>query len=91
MLWDAKFQQLSKTLKIFKADKDRKAKSDELAAACSSPEKPKRRRTISRSRTKSTSAGSGMSDLSDNEVESAVKERSRGPSGQSRSRRNSGG
>ena len=91
MLWDAKFQQLSKTLKISKADMERKAKSDELAAACSSPEKPKRRRTISRSRTKSTSAGSGMSDLSDNEVESSAKERSRRPSGQSRSRRNSGG
>ena len=91
MLFDAKFQQLSKTLKISKADMDRKAKSDELAAACSSPEKPKRRRTISRSRTKSTNAGSGMSDLSDNEVESSAKERSRRPSGQSRSRRNSGG
>ena len=91
MLWDAKFQQLSKTLKISKADMDRKAKSDELAAACSSPEKPKRRRTISRSRTKSTSAGSGMSDLSDNEVEGSAKEHSGRLSGQSRSRRNSGG
>ena len=69
MLWDAKFQQLSKTLKISKADMDRKAKSDELAAAScsSSPEKPKRRRTVSRSRTKS--AGSGMSDVSDGETE----------------------
>ena len=91
MLWDAKFQQLSKTLKISKADMDRKAKSDELAAACTSPEKSKRRRTISRSRTKSPNTGSGMSDLSDNEVESPAKERSRRPSGQNRSRRNSGG
>ena len=93
MLWDAKFQQLSKTLKISKADLDRKARSDELAAsASSSPEKPKRRRTMSRSRTRSIGggAGSGVSDLSDGEVESP-KERNRRPSGQtSRARRNSG-
>ncbi len=87
MLWDAKFQQLSKTMKISKADLDRKAKSDELAAAAS-PERPKRRRTISRSRNKSGSV-SGMSDLSDSDMD-IPKDRSRRQSGQSRSRKNSG-
>ena len=84
MLWDAKFQQLSKTLKISKADLDRKAKSAELAAT--SPEKPKRRRTVSR--TKSGSERS-FSDQSDTDTESH-KERTRRSSGTERSRKNSG-
>ena len=83
MLWDAKFTQLSSTLRISRADLDRKAKSDELLA---SPEKSKRRRTSStRSRTKS----GGMSDLSDSD-ETARGERSRRNSGSVRSRKNSG-
>ena len=83
MLWDAKFQQLTKTLKISKADLDRKAKSAELAAA--SPEKPKRRRTVSR--TKSGSERS-FSDQSDTDGETQ-KERTRRSSGTERPRKNS--
>lgn len=84
MLWDAKFQQLSKSLKISKADLDRKAKNAELAAA--SPEKPKRRRTVSR--TKSGSERS-FSDQSDTDTE-GQKDRNRRLSGGGRSRKNSG-
>ncbi len=87
MLWDAKFQQLCKVLRISKADLERKAKTDEQLA--NSPEKPKRRRTSStRSRTKSGGEWS-MSDVSDTDGD-APKERSRRHSGPGRSHKNSG-
>lgn len=91
MLWDAKFTQLTSTLRISQADMERKAKTDELLAT--SPEKSKRRRTSS---TRSRSKSGGLSDLSDSD--DAMKgERSRrnsrhnsGLSPEERKRRSSG-
>ncbi len=56
MRWNAKFDALCQALNLSKADRERKAKSDELAASASGGDgqpaaggdKPKRRRTMSR-------------------------------------------
>jgi len=75
MLWDVKFQQLSRELKLPKADLEPKVKNNEMG----SPERPKRRRTVSRSRTKSGSERS-MSE-SDTDSDIAKNERKRRISG----------
>ena len=83
MIWDAKFQQLSKVLNISKAD----MKAAAATAAAASITQPKRRRTTSRSRTKSGGERS-MSDLSDTDTE-GTKERIRRASGSGRQRHSS--
>lgn len=80
MLWDAKFQQLSKVLNITKADL--KAAATAAATANTGNTPPKRRRTTSRSRTKSGSERS-MSDLSDSDMDVIKQERTRHISGSS--------
>lgn len=66
MRWDVKFSALTETLKISKADLERKAKSDELAAAgggdAPGGDKPKRRRTISRLG-RHTNQSTGLADV----------------------------
>ena len=76
MLWNAKFQQLSKVINITKADQ--KAAASATTASTNTP--PKRRRTSSRSRTKSGSEFS-MSDLSDSDMDVVKQERTRHISG----------
>ena len=62
MIWDALFQQMAKVLNISKADL--KMAASTAASAINSP--PKRRRTVSRTRTKS--GDRSMSDMSDNDT-----------------------
>ena len=69
MIWDALFQQMAKTLNISKADL--KMAASTAASAVNSP--PKRRRTVSRTRTKS--GDRSMSDMSDTDGETSGRRR----------------